>query len=116
MMASTKRHQRALRTAGNTNRTKGRLLEAIVATMHDMPGVQIQQNVRLPAFGSSSNRRSEIDVLMNCAVAGYPVRIALECKNVKSIVDTPKINTFLAKLDDVGIPRQHGVFISIKGF
>lgn len=115
-MASTKHHQRKLRTAGSPNRTKGRLLEAIVASMHDVPGAQIRQNVKLPVVGSDMSRRSEIDVLIDGAVAGYPIRIAIECKNEKAVVDTPKVNTFLAKLDDVGIPRQHGVLISIKGF
>jgi len=83
--------------------------------MHRVPGVVVAQNVRLPVIGDAT-RTSEIDVVLNATVAGYPVQIAFECKNERQVVGTPKINLFLGKLEDVGIPPQQAVFVSIKGF
>jgi len=94
---------------------KGRLVELIVASLHDVSGVKVERNVRLPAK-ESSRRKPEIDVLITSYIAGYPVRIAIECKNYKSPVGAPKINEFIGKLNDVGIPLQHGIFVSINGF
>jgi hypothetical protein len=96
-------------------RMKGRLVEAIVAAMHQTPDVEVRQNVRMPVIGDAK-RTSEIDVLLNGAVAGYPVQIAFECKNEESVVGTPKINAFIGKLGDVGIPTQQGIFVAASGF
>lgn len=94
---------------------KGRLVEMIVASLHNSPNVQVEQNIRLPALRDPQRER-EIDVLLSSSVAGYPVRIAIECKNYKSIIDVPKIDAYIGKLQDIGIPTQHGVYVSVKGY
>jgi len=70
--------------------------------------------VYLPIIGS--NRKREIDVLLTSYIAGYPVQIAFECKNYKSTVGAPKIDEFVGKLKDVGIPHQHGIYVSVNGY
>jgi hypothetical protein len=81
--------------------TKGKLVEMIVAAMHDSPDVSVERNVRLPAIRSASRKR-EIDILISGSIAGYPMRIAIECKNYESVVDIPYIDAFIGKLQDVG--------------
>lgn len=102
----------------NTSHLKGKLVESIVARMHAASGVKVETNVRLPPKGSEvpGNQWPEIDVLLTAGVAGYPVRIAIECKNYDEPVEKAKIDEFIGKLDDVGIPKQHGIFVSVSGY
>lgn len=101
--------------ADSSARVKGRLVESIVAAMHRAPDVKVLQNVRMPVIGDAK-RTSEVDVLLNGAFGGYPVQIAFECKNEQGPVGTPKINTFIGKLQDVGIPTQQGIFVATTRF
>lgn len=94
---------------------KGRLVELIVASLHEEPGVKIERNVRIPSL-LNSKRKREIDILLTGTFSGYPIRIAIECKNYKSVIDAPKIDAFVGKLQQIGIPSQHGVFVSAHGF
>jgi hypothetical protein len=94
---------------------KGRIVEMIVASLHEDSGLIIEQNVRLPSL-LNPKRKREIDVLLSGTISGYPIRIAIECKNYKSIIDAPKIDAFVGKLQQIGIPSQHGVFVSAQGF
>jgi hypothetical protein len=95
--------------------TKGKLVEAITAKLHEWPNVTVSRNIRLPVPGSR-RRIAEIDVLLESDVAGYPVRMAIECKNEKIRIATKHINEFVGKLDDLGIPRQHGIYVSASGY
>jgi hypothetical protein len=90
------------------------VVERIVAAMHDAPGVTVSRNVMLPAIGSS--RRREIDVLIEAEVSGYPVRIAVECKNLDRKVNPELIDAFVGKLLAVGIPLQHGIYVAVRGY
>jgi Restriction endonuclease len=83
--------------------------------MHDAPGVRVEQNVRVRAL-TPGKRSREIDVLINGTLSGYPMRVAIECKNEKEIVGAPKIDAFVGKLLDIGIPPQHGVYVAVRGF
>src|SRR6266487_2000361 len=94
---------------------KGRLVEMIVASMHEEAGIKIEQNVRLPSIRNPKRKR-EIDVLLSGTISGYPIRIAIECKNYKSVIGAPKIDAFVGKLEQIGIPSQHGVFVAAGGF
>jgi hypothetical protein len=97
------------------NSIKGALVEMIVASLHDDPNVKVERNVRLPALRNPKRKR-EIDVLISGLFAGYPVRIAVECKNYKSIIDIPFIDAYIGKLQDIGLPIRHGIFVSPFGF
>jgi hypothetical protein len=93
---------------------KGRLVELIVGDMHSTEGVTVQRNVRLPV--KHTTRVREIDVLITSVIAGYPVRLAIECKNYGRVIDAPDIDAFVGKLDDVGLPTQHGIYVTTRLF
>ncbi len=95
---------------------KGNLLEDIVALLHQQSGVKIDKRIKIPAGGASSKRKREIDVLLTSYVAGYPVKIAIECKNERKKVGSGKIDAFVGKLKDVGIPAQQGIYVSPTGY
>ncbi len=95
-------------------RTKGRLVEELAAWLHDWPDVRVEQRVFLPTL--HDHRKREIDVLLHATVAGYPVRVAIECKNEAGPIGAPLIDAFIGKLADVGIPSQCGVFVSASGY
>lgn len=99
----------------NSTVAKGRVVEAIVASMHEDPGVKVERNVRVSPMGFKGRKR-EIDVLLTRDVAGYPVRLAIECKNESTPIGAKEIDAFIGKLQYVGIPVQHGIFVSASGY
>ena len=90
-------------------------MEEIVEKMHGSPNVEVQRRVFLEPVGGGSSKR-EIDVLLTSSVAGYPVRVAIECKNEAGKIGSPKIDQFVGKLDDVGIPSSLGIYVSVNGY
>jgi hypothetical protein len=107
--------QKKVRREAISTKDKGRLVEQIVASMHEFSGVKVQQNVFMPTLGNARRKR-EIDVLLTSNVAGYLVQIAIECKNKKEVVGSPKIDAFIGKLSDIGIPARHGIYVSASGY
>lgn len=85
-------------------------MEQVVALLHEEPGIKIETNVKLPP----SDR--EIDVLITGHVAGYPVRVAISCKNERLPIKPNLINEFIGTLDEVGIPTQYGIFVCVNGY
>lgn len=107
--------RRGKRHPGRSERSlKGRLVEQIVEAMHTASGATVRRNVKLPAVGGSGKR--EIDVLIEASVSGYPVRIAVECKNLGVKVEPELIDAFVGKLLAVGIPVQHGIYVAVNGY
>ena len=94
---------------------KGKIVEKITAAFHENPDATVLLNVRLPVVGGGRRRR-EVDVLVIGQLVGYTVRIAFECKNERSLIGTQKIDEFIGKLNDVGIPLQYGVYVSASGY
>ena len=113
-MPKGKRKQRRKESKGSTN-VKAKVVEQITAMMHEVPGVLIERNVSVPVVDGSGRTR-EIDVLLTSQVAGYGVRFAFQCKNYKKPIGVQKIDEFIGALDDVGIPRQHGICVSVNGY
>lgn len=99
----------------NQNKQKGSLLEQIVASMYKTPGVKVERNVHYPTT-SEDGRTREIDVLLTANVAGLPVKYAFQCKNEKQVIDVIKIDSFVGALEDIGVPPQHGIFVTVNGF
>jgi type III secretion system FlhB-like substrate exporter len=114
-MNNPKRIRRKRHAPKGSSRAKGDIVEQIVASMHDTLGVSIETNVYLPSLDGTGRTR-EIDVLISTQVAGYPVRVAIECKNESKPVGIEEIDEFIGKLQDVGLPLQHGVFVSASGY
>ena len=101
----------------SANTRKGRLVEEVVALMHDLPGVKVERNVFLPPIKDADPDDCEIDVLLTTETASwYHVQMAIECKNEGAPIGIRKIREFLDKLEDIGIPAQLGVFVSASGF
>jgi hypothetical protein len=96
-------------------RSKGRLLEEIAALLYGDATLTVEKNVRLPPVHGGADQ-PEIDVLLTGILAGYPVRFAVECKNEGAVVERERIDAFVGKLQYVGIPPSHGIFISPTGF
>lgn len=95
---------------------KGRLFETIAASMYDKPDVKVEQNVYLDARckGDKKRRKREIDILITGQLAGQPIRIAVECKDRSKKIESPDIDAYIGKLNDVGIPI--GIYISANGY
>lgn len=87
-----------------------------MASMHKREGVRIERNKRLPPADGIGKQTREIDVLLSTEVCGYPVQWAIECKNEKKLVGSAYIDSFVGKLDYVGIPSQNGIFVSTSGY
>jgi len=114
-MTTQSRKRRKHEARKGTTRAKGDIVEQIIASMHEMPGVTVERNVFLPTQ-DGSGRTGEIDVLLSSQVAGYTVRVAIECKNEKHRVGVSEVNEFIGKLHDVGIPTQQGILVSASGY
>lgn len=112
-MSKAKKHFSASGTQSTVS--KGRIIEAIVASMHEGDGVKVERNVKLPPIGSQKPTR-EIDVLLSSEVCGYPVRWAFECKNLKKRIGVEYIDAFVGKLQDVGIPPKFGIFVTTSDY
>lgn len=110
MPDNTRKRSRYTASKGTT-RGKGDIVEQVIASMHQVAGVKVERNVFLPARDGSGRMR-EIDVLLTSQVAGYPVRVAIECKNEDKPIGVGKIDEFIGKLHDVDIPTQQSIFVS----
>lgn len=94
---------------------KARLVEEIASLLHEQEGVIVERNVRLSSLSDPAQIR-EIDVLVTGNVAGYPVRIPIECKNYSKRISAAQIGEFKDKLDDVGLSVRDSLYISVVGF
>ncbi|VIO68828.1 hypothetical protein CI1B_23780 [Bradyrhizobium ivorense] len=99
-----------------SNKIKGRLLEDLVAMLHAAPGVTVETRRKLPVIRGNRKRKREVDVLITADVAGYPVHIAIGCKNESKPLDTDAVDNFAGILEDTGIPLQQGILVSAKGY
>lgn len=99
-----------------SNKPKGNIVERIVAMMHESPGVEITSPAYLPGRGTNRKKKREIDVLLTGYISSYQIRLAIECKNEKKPIGSPKIDAFIGKLQDVGIPTQQGIYVSASGY
>src|SRR5690348_17224406 len=98
-----------------SNVTKGRMVEQVVAALHQGPGMTVQTNVRLPPKAGGIKR--EIDVLLIIGQGEEsPVRIPIECKNERKPIGIGRMDEFAGKLSDIGIPVTYGIFVSASGY
>jgi hypothetical protein len=102
-------------TSPASSKEKGEFVEKIVAMMHEAPGVEVRQDVLLPAKNDSSRRR-QFDVLLVGNVAGYQTVLALECKNYRRAAGVGDVGKFRDHLEDVGLAPQQGILVSASGF
>ncbi len=111
---SSKRRRKHSPPEGSS-RAKGDIVEKIVAAMHESPGVKVETNVFLCSQDEDEGDR-EIDVLLSSKVDIYPIHMAIECKNENKRIGVGYIDAFIGKLEDVGIPANLGIFVSVSDF
>jgi len=99
-----------------TTRQKGNVLEDLVALLHGTVSASVETRVKLPVLDDPDAVPREIDVLVSYDVAGYPDRIAFECKNEQERLGIEYVDAFVGKLEDIGIPASQGVLVSAVGF
>lgn len=97
-----------------SSKKKGDLLEQLVARLHETD-VRTRTKVQVPVLGGGGETR-EIDVLIEGTVSGYPVRMAVECKNWRKSVGVEVVDAFVGKLQQIGIPPSLGIIVSPSGF
>jgi hypothetical protein len=103
------------RKGANPTTAQGRVVERIVALMHEQPGVTVERNKFLPPVHGKGRKR-EIDVLITGDLAGYPIQIAVECKDEAEAIGSPKIDAFVGKLQYLGISSRQSIYVSAHGY
>ncbi len=68
-----------------SSKDKGDIAEKIVAMLHEASAGEVRRDVMLPAKNDASRRR-QFDVLLLGNVKGYPVVLAVECKNYMGLL------------------------------
>jgi tetratricopeptide (TPR) repeat protein len=102
---------------GRQSTVKGRVAEEITARMYNAPLRNVERNAKLPPLNRDSKLTRDIDVLLSSRIVSRPSsRTAIECKNLDEKVDVEKIDAFVGKLQDVGIPHDHGIYVSTGGY
>ena len=92
---------------------QGRVVERIVAEFHDRPGVTVRRNVRLDPTDPHS---AEMDVLVEGKFQGWPLKLGFDCKNHMKPIGVTFVRDFRDRLDEFGIPLQHGFIVSASPF
>jgi len=90
------------------------MVEKIVALLHEQPGISVKRNVMLQTSDGQDTR--EIDVLITGQLIGYPVQLAIECKNYGRPIGKGDIDAFVGKLSDLGFPTQYGIYVSTSRY
>lgn len=76
------------------------------------PNAQIEQNIFI--VGHISKTKRQIDLLVEETVAGYKIKIVIECKDWNKPLDVADIEQFVQKLNDIRIFK--GVIIAKSGY
>lgn len=97
-----------------TSIDKGRIVEKIIALLHEQPGISVKRNVMLQTSDGQDAR--EVDVLIVGQLVGYPVQLAIECKNYGRPIGKGDIDAFVGKLKDLGFPTQYGIYVSASRY
>jgi hypothetical protein len=107
--------EKTARKGMNSTTAQGRVVERIVALMHEQPGVTVERNKFLPPVHGKGRKR-EIDVLITGDLAGYPIQIAIECKDEAEAIGSPRIDAFVGKLHYLGISSRQSIYVSAHGY
>ena len=76
------------------------------------PSAHIEHDVRVPGIISKTNR--QIDILIRQVVAGFEVRIVVDCKFFSSKIDVKEVDSFVGFLSDVRASK--GILITNAGY
>lgn len=65
-------------------------------------------------LGKFSKTLRQIDILIEGDIAGYPIRIAVDCKNFTKKIDVKEVESFCSMVEDV--EAHQGVLVTQKGY
>jgi tetratricopeptide (TPR) repeat protein len=65
-------------------------------------------------IGKYSKVLRQIDILIEGEIAGYQIKIAVDCKNFSKKIDVEQVESFCSMVEDVG--AHQGVLITQKGY
>lgn len=96
---------------------KGRLLEDVVSRLQEAGIGQVNCRVKLKSQAKSDPPRTrEVDVLVSVPFVLTTIHISFECRNWAKKVGVKEIDEFKGKLEDVGLPVRHGIYVTTSGF
>jgi hypothetical protein len=85
----------------------------VLGTLERLLGdAKITQDVRLK--GLKSGRARQIDILVERNLAGFNLRIAVDCKNYKRRISVNDVERFLGMLNDIRVSK--GVLMTTNGY
>ncbi|MFA6128821.1 MAG: restriction endonuclease [Bacteroidales bacterium] len=89
-----------------------KLVRMIQETLIDSPNTTIHSNYKIK---NKNLRNREIDILIQCRVNDFVIKIAVECKDYKNPISVEKIEAFHGKCQRIkGINKK--VFVSSSGY
>jgi len=95
------------------NKEKGDLLETVIEQLcSGIEGAGVKRNARVA--GKKTDTEREIDVLIQGKCGAFNVTIAIESKNYAAPVGVERVESFKAKLEDIG--ADLGVMVCPTGF
>ncbi len=96
------------------NKDKGTEFEELITVIHKKidKDADVQMDQRIKGVNSKIDR--QVDVLLTTRLCLYPLKVAIECKNLKRRVDVGVVDGFIGKLKD--IEANKGILISKSGF
>lgn len=89
-----------------------RLIVMIEEAMVDVPGSTVQESVLLEDRRTGEER--EVDILIDALISGYPLRVAIECRNYRRRCDSTWIDQLIGKYED--LPVDKVIAVSRRGF
>ncbi|MBD2757177.1 restriction endonuclease [Spirosoma validum] len=94
----------------------GKALEKLVSRIYealkDNSLAEVEHDIKLRNINGDL---SQFDVIIRCQMAGYPVMIAIECKDYEGAVPVKEVRDFIVRCTDVkGIARK--IFVAVNGY
>lgn len=87
------------------------LIAAVEEAVHDLPGVQVYHNVKLP---TNYGGKRQIDILIEEERGRFKYKTIIECKNTNSKISVNTVGAFKELLESVG--AHQGIIVSSSGF
>jgi hypothetical protein len=94
---------------------KREIVEKLTTWLYDVPSRGALHDQRLPS--RDGLRERQIDVLLTVKWSPDTLeRWVIECKNYHRRIEVGDVDAFVGKLDDVGVPQDHGIFVAVEGY
>jgi hypothetical protein len=95
---------------------KGWLVETATAWTLDFPSLRVEHDVLVRDTSEAYERQIDVLLLPFGPLTTREQCIVIECKNEARQVDLERVDAFVGKLLDIGVPPDRGWYVSVKGF